>query len=152
MQFVRALGGLVLLRIQFKGVLHVNALDNENLLVQLDFTGGFSYQPAFAGGDIARLQRASEGAGQSTGRGGDQVVECSRMLWMDTRLMLVILRNLRMGREVDRIRLHRHLDAPIGSLDSLYLDLGSINDFVGHKTPTLLQVQSGGCRPSYLVV
>lgn len=66
MQFVCPRGGLVLLRIQLEGVFHVNALDHENLLVYLNFTGGFGRQPAFAGRDIARLQRASEGPGQST--------------------------------------------------------------------------------------
>ena len=71
MVFVRPLGGRALLRIQFEGVFHVYAFDHENLLVQLDFSGGFRCQPAFAGGDIARLQRASEGPGQSTGGRSD---------------------------------------------------------------------------------
>ena len=56
---VCALGCLVLTRIQFEGVFHMYSLDHENLFVQLDFTGGFGCQLAFAGGDIARLQRAS---------------------------------------------------------------------------------------------
>ena len=63
---MRPLGGRALPRIHFEGVFHVNALDHENLIIYLNFTGGFRCQPAFAGGDIARLQRASEGPGQST--------------------------------------------------------------------------------------
>ena len=96
-QFVRALGGLVLLRIQFEGVFHMYSLDHENLFVQLDFTDGFGCQPAFAGGDIARLQRASEGAGQSTRGCCYEVIEGGGMSGMNTRFALVVLGNLRMG-------------------------------------------------------
>jgi hypothetical protein len=44
------------------------------------------------------------------------------------------------------------VNPPVGSFDALYLNLGSINDFVGHKTSTQIQVKSGGCKPSFLAV
>lgn len=94
---VCALGGLVLTRIQFEGVFHMYSLDHENLFVQLDFTDGFGCQPAFAGGDIARLQRASEGAGQSTRGRCYEVIEGCGMSGMNSGFMLVVLGNLRMG-------------------------------------------------------
>ena len=94
---VCTLGGLALIGFQLEAVFHVDALDHENLFVQLDFTGGFGCQPAFAGGDIARLQRASEGPGQSTRGCCNEVIEGGGMGGMNSGLMLVVLGNLRMG-------------------------------------------------------
>lgn len=75
MDIVCPLGGIELLQIHFELIGYVDAADDQHLLFDLDLTDRFRGQIAFACRDTARLQRASEGAGQSTGCGGDYIVE-----------------------------------------------------------------------------
>lgn len=41
---------------------HVNAPQDEHLVLELYLTNGFAREPSVAGTDLARLQRAPEGA------------------------------------------------------------------------------------------
>jgi hypothetical protein len=61
-------------------VCHVNALDDEDLAVLLHVTDAPRYEGSAACMNVARLQRASQGAGQSTDRCGDDVVD-RRCVW-----------------------------------------------------------------------
>jgi hypothetical protein len=53
----------------------MNAADHQNILVQFDFPDGLGFQPFLGSVDLTRLQRASEGSGQSTGGCGHYVVQ-----------------------------------------------------------------------------
>jgi hypothetical protein len=56
----------------------VDAFDHQYAVLEFDFAGGLALESAFASRDVTRLQRASEGAGQSARGGGDDVVERGR--------------------------------------------------------------------------
>jgi hypothetical protein len=53
--------------------------DHQNPVFFFDFTYGFTDKPVYRRGDLTRLQRASKGAGESTGGGRDDVIERGRM-------------------------------------------------------------------------
>lgn len=53
----------------------VNSPDDEDIVLQLDLTPDLGGKAPVARVDVARLQRASEGAGQSAAGGGHHVVE-----------------------------------------------------------------------------
>src|SRR5436309_3877676 len=78
-QRVRPLGRLSLvLRAVPQQVLHPDPPDDEDLVLDDHVSLRRRLQPPVAGVDSARLQRATESAGQSTGGGGDDVVERRR--------------------------------------------------------------------------
>jgi hypothetical protein len=62
-------------RVGAQRIADVDAFDDQHLAVQLDLAFRVSPETTASGGDAARLERAPEGADQSTGRGGDDVVE-----------------------------------------------------------------------------
>jgi hypothetical protein len=59
---------------------HVDALDDEDLPVLLDLPDAVPDEGPSACFDATRLQRASQGAGQSADGGGDDVVERRRVV------------------------------------------------------------------------
>src|SRR5437879_6300458 len=78
-QRVRSLGRVSLvLRAVPQHVLHPDPPDDEDPVLDDHVSLRRRLQPAVAGVDSAHLQRATEGAGQSTGGGGDDVVERRR--------------------------------------------------------------------------
>src|SRR5690349_25166200 len=66
-------------------------LDHEDLLLDVDVALGLGRQPPLARVDPARLQRASKGAGESTGGRGDDVVEGGGVLRVLTWRRSVVL-------------------------------------------------------------
>jgi hypothetical protein len=57
---------------------HMNAADDEDTILQLDFTHRFRDKAFVRCIDLTRLQRASKGSGKSTGSRGNNVVQgCS---------------------------------------------------------------------------
>jgi hypothetical protein len=50
---------------------NMDAFHHQDSPLQFHLANRFRGQPALAGGDPARLQRATQGASQSTGCGGD---------------------------------------------------------------------------------
>lgn len=56
-------------------VSHPDPPDDEHFLIDLDIAFGFRYQSSRIGLNPTRLQRATQGAGQSAGSGSDDVVE-----------------------------------------------------------------------------
>ena len=57
----------------------VDSFDHEHTVLGLDLADRLCGQSSFSSGNVTRLQRASEGAGQSPGGGSDHVVERGRM-------------------------------------------------------------------------
>ena len=57
----------------------MNAAKHQYALFDFDLADGRCGEPIPARSDFARLQRATQGAEQSTTCGGDHVIECRRM-------------------------------------------------------------------------
>ena len=80
MDAVRALGGLALIPSELQMIANVNPLDQEHLVFRLlDLPPHLGKKPAVARRDLARLQRAPEGAGESAACRGHDVIERGRM-------------------------------------------------------------------------
>lgn len=94
MDIMRPMSCFALLQIHLELIDHVDAADDQNLFLELDLTDRFRGQITFACRDTARLQRASEGAGQSTSCGGDHVVERGGMGREAVYIVLVPLSDL----------------------------------------------------------
>ena len=76
MEGVRPFSGLSLvLWTAEQAIAHQDALDDQDLVLDEDLTFGLRRQLAVASVDPARFQRASKCPCESTGRGGDHVVE-----------------------------------------------------------------------------
>ena len=83
---------------------HMNPADDKYSLVPLHFARYISYQPAVAGINVTRLQRASEGSDHSTGRCGDGIVQRGRVrLFNQGWINFVVLRNGAMDAERHRL-------------------------------------------------
>jgi hypothetical protein len=103
---VRALCCIALLqRAALERVADPNPLDDEHAILDLDVAFGIRCQVALPGFDPARLQRATQGSGQSTSRGRDDVVERGRVRLERARRGPVMFRNLVVDAEADRIAL-----------------------------------------------
>ena len=96
---VRPLGGIALLgRASFQHVVHPDPFNNQHTVFDFDLAFGRRDQIAPARIDSARLQRATQGSGESTGRGRDHVVKSGRVRLVPG-LRLVVLRDLVMNPE-----------------------------------------------------
>jgi hypothetical protein len=106
MERMRALGCLALVvRHAAQRVVNFDALDDQDLVLDIDLAFGLGGQFAAARVDPARLQRATQGAGESTSRGGDYVVESGCVVGVLARRGAVELADLAVGSESDRLGL-----------------------------------------------
>ncbi len=104
-----------------------NPLDDEHAILDLDVTFGIRPQVALPSFDPARLQRATQGAGQSTGRRRHDVVERGRVRLEGARRRSVMFGHLVVDAEADRIVLCRKIGTAKRSLDPL-------DSYAGHVT------------------
>jgi len=86
-------------------VADVNPLDHEHLVLEVDLAFGLGRKPTLARVDPARLQRATQGAGESTGGRGDDVIESGGVIGILARRRAVVLADLIVRAEEDRLRL-----------------------------------------------
>jgi len=86
---------------------HPDPLDDQDLVFQVDLAFGFRCELSLACIDPARLQRATQGAGESTGGGGDDVIERRGVVGILAGRGAVVLAHLVMGAEEDRVGLDR---------------------------------------------
>ena len=75
MDAVGAFRGGALFRPQPQSIGDMDAADNQNVVVLLDFTDRCRRQESLSGCYLARFQRAAQGAGQSARGRGDEIVE-----------------------------------------------------------------------------
>jgi hypothetical protein len=122
--FVGPLGGLALIRrAACQRVVDSDPLDDENPVFHLDVTFGRRDEVAAARIDPARLQRATQGPGQSTSGGRDHVVK-GRGVWLErSGRGLVVLRHLIVYSEKNRRGLGRHKRLSQRALDPLDANL-----------------------------
>lgn len=114
METVRSLSGLPLvLRAPLEPVIDSDPLDDQDLVLELDVPLRLRRQPSLRSIDTTRLQRATQGAGESTGRGRDDVVEGGGVLRILAGGGAVVLPDRAMGAEQHRFLLDgqvRHSD------------------------------------------
>ncbi len=96
-------------------VAHADSLDDKHLLLEVDLAFGFRCEIPLAGVDPARLQRATQGAGESTGGRGDDVVEGRGVVGVLAGCGAVVLAHLGMGAEQDWLSLCREKGAADGT-------------------------------------
>ncbi len=88
MNAMHALNRVSRFRRRCEVIKNMNAPDHQYAIFQLDLASYFSRQLFVACVYLARLQRTSEGAGESTTCSGNNVVECGRVwfsdFWSDT--------------------------------------------------------------------
>jgi hypothetical protein len=79
----------------FRGQLqpHVDPSDHQDILLKLNFTNGFRHQPPARCINLTRLQRASQGSGQSTGRSRYDVIERRGVRLSNRRRNFIVLGN-----------------------------------------------------------
>jgi len=107
---VRALGGLSLvLRAAGQLISNANAFDHQHLVLDFHVAFSLAHEPAVAGVDPARLQRATQGAGQSTGSGCHDIIERRGVVGVEPGRGSVVLAHLVVGSENDGFGLHRHI-------------------------------------------
>jgi hypothetical protein len=123
-----ALGGcpLVLARLEMEP--DVNSSNDQDLVLGLDFTDSVAGQPIAVRLDVARLQRAPEGPGQSTGGGRDHVVERRGTRLERPRRNPVMLGHGSVDAKDDRLRLPGKVGSPERALHALDTDFGAIHD------------------------
>lgn len=90
-------------RAALQRVTDANPLDDEHAILDFDVPLGIRRQVALPRFDPTRLQRATQRAGQSTGRGGDDVVERGCVRLERARGCAVMFRHLVVDAEADRI-------------------------------------------------
>src|SRR5207253_4809658 len=99
MMLVGAPGGILLIgRATLQLVADPNALDDEHAVLDLDVPLGVGCEMSLAGVDLARLQRATQRAGESTCRRCDHVIERRCVRLEGTGLGSIMLRHLRRAR------------------------------------------------------
>jgi hypothetical protein len=109
----------------------VDAPYHEHAFVLLDLTYSLGHQPVNRRGNLTRLQRASKGSGQSTGRRGDNIVERGGMRRKGIRRNLIMLGDCAMDAEDHRRRLRGQVSAAHGTSLALDAHFRSI-DYVSH--------------------
>ena len=92
-------------------IAHVDALDHKDSVLDLDLAGRLPDKTAVARVDVTRLQCAAEGSRQSAAGSGDNVVQRGRALGVSGSGDAVVLGDLGVNAEVDRLALTRYLRA-----------------------------------------
>jgi len=114
---------------------HLDALDHQHLPLQFHLANRFRGQPALAGRDPARFQRATQGAGQSTGCGGNQVVERGSVGFVDVGIDPIVLGYLGMNAKQYGLGLRGQIGPPQWALHALNANQGTVCDLLAHKPP-----------------
>lgn len=128
---VDAAGGFVVLGSGLKLEPDMDAANDQNAVLSLYFSDCICNQPALAGGNPARLQRAPEGSGESTRGGGDDVIERRGVRLETVLLELVMPGDLAVDAKQDRIALGREKGPAQRTSHALDTDLRPVHH-VGH--------------------
>jgi hypothetical protein len=116
------------IRVDLERVRDMDAFDDEDAVVDLDLAAPGPDQPPLARIDLARLQRASKRPSQSAGGRRDDVVEGRRALCIAAPRDAVVVGDLVMDSEEDRLGRTRNLGASQRSAYPLDSDRRRIDD------------------------
>lgn len=118
---------------RMNGVDHMDALEHEHSVLDLDLAVRFRGEPTVAAIYPARLQRASKGADESATRGSYDIINCGgvRIVHM-IHTVKASYRTVRT--EYHRLSLGRHVRKAQGTSSALNTNVGQIGD-IGHGDP-----------------
>lgn len=117
----------------------MDAADDEDVILGFDFADGVGNQTRVRCINVTRLQRASEGASESTGGSCDDVIEGGGVGVENLRRNLIVFGDRAMHAEQDRRGLGRQPGPAQRAFEPLDFDLRAIDD-VGHGTICLTNV------------
>jgi len=107
----------------------MNPANHQHAVFGFDVSRHIGTELAAARVDLARLQRATKGAEQSTGGCGDDVVERGRVRFGERcRIHLVVFRDPAMDAEHDRLRFTRESGDAQRALDAIDVDVRGVDD------------------------
>jgi hypothetical protein len=112
-----------------KSIADLDPLDYEHTVLGLDLPDGFDLVTLGIDFDLARFQRASEGAGQSAAGGCHHIVERGGMRWVLLRSDAVMVGDLRVHAEDDGLVLGWQVGEPLRAaepLDPYPRDIGDL--------------------------
>jgi hypothetical protein len=132
MHLVHALGGFPLGRVEHQVIICMDALDHQDLAVSFDLTPGFRNQPAVTGRNFARLQRATERAGQSASGRRDDIVEGGGVRLVHIGIDPIMLGDLGVHSEEHRGGHVGQVSAAQRSLDPFDSDTRGVSHLVFH--------------------
>ncbi len=123
-------GGLLVLKIAIqKDPIHdVDPLQHEYVALGLDLAVNLCHQLALARIDVTRLQRASEGAQQSTASRCDHVIDGRSMRLRDVGRNAVMFGDRSMHAEAYGLCLGWHIRQSQGPTNTLDFDVCAVND------------------------
>jgi hypothetical protein len=101
--------------------------DYQNVVLSLDLAHHLTDQVPAAGIYLARLQRAPEGADQSTRRRRNHVIDCRRMRLYYSRADTIMLGDGTMDSEPDRLPFGRKVSKAQGAYLPLYSNYRCVN-------------------------
>ncbi len=101
--------GIALLRRKPQMVGDVNTAHDQDTTILFDLTNCLGYQASFAGRNLARFQRAPEGASQSARRSSHQVVQGRSMRLLYLRINTIMFGDLGMNPEEYGVRRDREV-------------------------------------------
>jgi hypothetical protein len=107
----------------------VDPLDDEDLVVELDFADGVATETTVSGGDVSCFERTPERAGQSTGGGRHDIVEGGGMGFEGALGGVVVGSDGTVDPEGDGAFLCRQVGVAQGPLGSFDVDLRPVHDF-----------------------
>jgi hypothetical protein len=108
--------------------------DYQDMAFRLNFSSNFRSQMLITGVYLARLQRAPEGADESTPGRGDNVIDSRRMrlIYFVCR-HAVVFRDCPMDSKMNRLRFGRHVSEPGWSSYSVDANICDVYDFRHHQ-------------------
>jgi hypothetical protein len=131
------LGRFELGRVHLEMIGDMDPADHQDLVFGLDFTDRFRGQIAFTSWDIARLQRASEGSGQSTGSGSNHVIQCRGMWRKLVEIVLVPFGDLGVSGEINGFLFHWKVGPTVWPFDAFDAHIRTVDDLVCHNASSV---------------
>ena len=108
---------------------HMNAPDDQYVVLQFDLTLRFGDKTTGRCIDLTRLQRASKGSCKSAGGCGDNVIQRRRVRLQSRRWHLIMLGDCAVNPKCHRLRFRRQIRSANRPLHPFNSDFGTINDF-----------------------
>jgi hypothetical protein len=116
-------------------VADVDAFDDQDAAVEFDLAFSVGSETTVSGGDVARLERAPEGADQSTRGGGHDVVEGGRVRGALIGRDAVVLGDFGVHPERHRVALGGEVGVAKGSTLALDAHLRPVRHLTHHRPP-----------------
>jgi hypothetical protein len=120
----------------------VNPSYHQDAAFQFDLANRLTHQASSRRIDLTRLQRASKGAGKSTGGCRDNIIQRRGVGFGDRGCDLIVLRDCTIDTEDYRFRLNRKPSLPDRPFHALDANFGTISDFRHDSPPDLISIAS----------